>query len=52
MNTYDKMNSISLSSRDELFNKLNNSHISDREYDHANEVWGHCIQMQNIQRLP
>jgi hypothetical protein len=39
MDTYDKMNSISLSLRDEFYKKLNNKHISDKEYEHAKEVW-------------
>ena len=39
MDTYDKMNSISLPSKDEFYNKLNDKHISDKEYGHAKEVW-------------
>jgi hypothetical protein len=39
MNTYDKMNSTCLPSRDEFYNKLNDKHISDKEYEHAKKVW-------------
>jgi hypothetical protein len=39
MDTYDKMNSISLHLRDEFYNKINSKHISDKEYGHAKEAW-------------
>ena len=39
MDTYDKINSISLPSRDEFCDELNDKHISDEEYDRAIEVW-------------
>lgn len=39
VSSFDKLLEDSLPSKADFFNQLNNSHISDQEYAHAQEVW-------------
>ena len=39
MDCFEKFNQTELPTKDEFFSGLNDQHITNREYDHAREVW-------------
>ena len=39
MDNFEKFNQIELPNKDRFYRILNNQHITDDEYDHANKVW-------------
>ena len=39
MSNFDKFNETQLPSKDDFFSKMNNTHITDDEYKHAQNVW-------------
>ena len=39
MDSFEKFSQIELPNKDQFYSILNNQHITDDEYDHANKVW-------------
>ena len=39
MNSWDKLNETKLPPKSLFFSKLNNEHISDKDYEHAQNIW-------------
>ena len=39
MSNFDKFNDTQLSTKDEFYSQMNNTHITDEEYSHAQNVW-------------
>ena len=39
MDSFEKFNQMELPNKDQFYSILNNQHITDNEYDHANKVW-------------
>ena len=53
MTDFNKLNVNKLPSKKDFYNKLNNSNISDEEYEHAQKVWEefNCKTMRNYHDL-
>ena len=47
MNAWSKMDETSLPSKDDFYSKLNDEHISDEDYAHAQTVWAE-FGLQNL----
>ena len=39
MNSWEKFNETKLPPKSLFFSKLNNEHISDKDYEHAKNIW-------------
>ena len=39
MDSFEKFNQTELPNKDQFYSILNDQHITDDEYDHANKVW-------------
>ena len=46
MDSFEKFNQMELTTKDQFYSILNNQHITDDEYDHANKVWNTFIKFK------
>ena len=53
MNSMDRSDETSLSSKNHFFNKLSNKHISRKQYKHAQRVWDkfHCKTLEDYHNI-